>query len=239
MSSQSAAEASGMDKPAKAVPAPRKRTAPARTAAPRRRSPKPVPSAPVATSPAEAIRGPQRKRLAIAGFGLVVVAAVGAALLLAGRQETDAPVQTAVAPAAVSAEELAAFASSNDVPVYWAGALRGRTLELTRTTTGAFVRYLPVGTAAGSSTRALTIATYPLRDAYGTAVQRAKAAAMTSRRTANGGLAVWSTKQPTSVYVAFRGVPSLLEVMHPARPRLARSRCLADSARSGSATVGR
>ena len=136
--------------------------------------------------------------------------------------------QTAVAPAAVSPEELAAFASANDVPVYWAGALRGRTLELTRTATGAFVRYLPAGTAAGSSTRALTVGTYPLRDAYGTAVQRANADAMTSRRTANGGLAVWSTKQPTSVYVAFRGVPSLLEVY---APRAAEARTLALSGR--------
>jgi hypothetical protein len=99
--------------------------------------------------------------------------------------------------------------------VYWAGALPARTLELTRTDAGTFVRYLPAGVAVGGSTRALTIATYPLRDAHETVVSRAKGDGMASSRTEGGGLAVWSTSQPTSVYVAFPGVPSLVEVYAP------------------------
>ena len=38
---------------------------------------------------------------------------------------------------------------------------------------------------------------------------------MTSQPTRNDGLAVWSKARPTSVYVAFRGVPSLVEVYAP------------------------
>ena len=40
---------------------------------------------------------------------------------------------------------------------------------------------------------------------------------MTSQPTRNDGLAVWSRARPTSVYVAFRGVPSLVEVYSPGR----------------------
>ena len=38
---------------------------------------------------------------------------------------------------------------------------------------------------------------------------------MTSRAIAGGGLVVWSQTLPTSVYVAFPGVPQLVEVYAP------------------------
>lgn len=193
-----------MDKPAEATAAARKRATTARPAAPRKRAP----TAP----PVEKL--PQRKLLPIAGFGFVVAAAVGAALLLAGRQEDVSP-ENSAAPSAVSAGELVSFASSHDAPVFWGGERPSRTIELRTTAAGTFVRYLPAGTAVGGSSRALTVATYPLRDAYGTAIRRAKGAGMTSSSTPNGGLAVWNKARPTSVYVAFRGVPSLIEVYAP------------------------
>jgi hypothetical protein len=88
-------------------------------------------------------------------------------------------------------------------------------LELSRTPDGTFVRYLPRGTARGAPGRALTVATYPLEDAYATAMRRASSRAATSRRIAGGGIAVWTTSDPTSVYVAFPGVPHLVEVYAP------------------------
>jgi hypothetical protein len=129
--------------------------------------------------------------------------------------DTPTPAPDSGEAVAVSPAELASFADSHSAPVYWAGPLPARTLELTRTEVGTFVRYLPAGTAVGGSSRALTVATYPLRDAYGTVVRRAKGAGMSSSPTRNGGLAVWRKAQPTSVYVAFRGVPSLVEVYAP------------------------
>ena len=70
--------------------------------------------------------------------------------------------------------------------------------------------------AVGDSARAITIATYPLRNAYATAVSRSKSAQMTSKReAAGGGLVVWSRTRPTSVYLAFPGVPQLVEVYAP------------------------
>jgi hypothetical protein len=109
----------------------------------------------------------------------------------------------------------AAFASSHEGPVYWAGPMTARKLELSTTSAGTFVRYLPLSGAAGDSVRATTVATYPLRDAYATAVARATNPQMTSRETAGGGVVVWNLKRPTSVYVAFPGVPQLVEVYAP------------------------
>jgi hypothetical protein len=204
-----------MDKPAKATPAARKRVTAAKPAAPRKRTPKPPPVEAVEPPPAAAgtTKEPRRRFLPIAGFSIVAAAAVGAALLLAGQE--DVPPADFAAPATVSARELASFASSQGAPVYWGGERPARTIELRTTATGTFVRYLPAGAPVGGSSRALTIATYPMRDAYGTAVRRAKGAGMASSRSAGGGLAVWSTAQPTSVYVAFPGVPSLIEVYAP------------------------
>jgi len=225
MTPQPAVEASGVDKPAKAAqPASRKRTAAPRTATPRTRTTasKPTPL------PAIAIKPPRRDLRAIAGFGLVLAAAVAAAAMFVVDRSADAPKQDSGGAAAVSAEELASFADGQAAPVYWAGPLRSRALELTRTDAGTFVRYLPAGTAVGGSSRALTVATYPLQNAYATAARRAKGAGMTSRPTRNGGLAVWSKALPTSVYVAFRGVPSLIEVY---APQAKEARTLALSAR--------
>ena len=88
-------------------------------------------------------------------------------------------------------------------------------LEVTTTSVGTYVRYLPLNAPVGDSARAITVGTYPMRNAYATAVSRAKTPAMTSRETSGGGLVVWSQKLPTSVYVAFPGVPHLVEVYAP------------------------
>ncbi len=204
-----------MDKPAEATTAARKRTTTARPATPRKRAPKPPPVDAIEPSPAPAVstKEPQRRLLPIAAFGFIAAAAVAAALFLTGRQE-DAAVKGS-APASVSAQELTAFVSLHGAPVYWGGERPARTIELSTTAAGTFVRYLPAGTAVGASSRALTVATYPLHDAYGTATRRAKASGMTSSPTRSGGLAVWSKAQPTSVYVAFRNVPALVEVYAP------------------------
>lgn len=156
---------------------------------------------------------------AVVAFAFLLAAAVTASLLVL-RDEAPA------GPSQVSAADLAARADELGQPIYWAGSIPGRTLELTSSPTGAFVRYLPAGRPVGGEGRALTIATYPMEDGYATAARRAKAAGMTSRRTRNGGLAVWSTAQPTSVYVAWPGVRSLVEVYAP-RAAEARATALA------------
>ena len=176
---------------------------PERAATRRKRQPaKP----PVATDP-----GAPLVRLAFAGLVALVAASAGAAFLLL--RGDDSP--QIGAPAVVSAETLKSFASSHDGPVYWIGPIAARKLELTSTADGTFVRYLPLSASIGDSTRAITVGTYPMRHAYATAVGRAKTTQMTSRETVGGGLAVWSKTRPTSVYLAFPGVPHLVEVYAP------------------------
>jgi hypothetical protein len=217
MTLPAAAEIRAVDTSAK--PAARKRT-PAKSTASRSRSTTAKarpPRAAVVPDPAAVVEPapsrPRKRLLAVATVAFALTSIAATVVLLGDRGEPGG-----VNPndaVAVSTEELAAQAAGLGTPVYWAGTLSGRTLELTSTKDGTFVRYLPAGTPVGGAGRALTVATYPLRDAYTTAMRRADVAGMTSSRTKNGGVAVWSRVQPTSVYVAFRGVPSLVEVYAP------------------------
>lgn len=186
----------------------------AKPAAPRKRAPAkrpvaavPPPPAPVEPAPPRAARGGRRRRLAFAAAGVVLVVAASFAAGFLFLRDNDNGGQSRAA---------ASFASSHAGPVYWAGPMLARSLELSTTSAGAFVSYVPVAGAAGASARAVTVATYPLRNAYATAAARAKNAQMTSRTIARGGLVVWNRKRPTSVYVAFPGVQQLVEVYAPA-----------------------
>ncbi|MGH3073269.1 MAG: hypothetical protein ACRDNB_13525 [Gaiellaceae bacterium] len=168
-----------------------------------------------------------RRFLAATAVLLVLAAGAVAGALLVLRDDDSPPpdVRTGV-PVLVSAGELAAYADATGTPVYWAGAIEGRRLELTTTRAGTFVRYLPPGAVAGDDDRALTVATYPLANAFATATARARNAQMTSEKTQRGGLAVWSRTRPTSVYLAFPDVRQLIEIYSPDAAealRLARS----------------
>lgn len=186
----------------------------AKPAAPRKRAPA-KPAVPADTvAPAEAPAQPRRRRRSALLWSALIILAAGSTaagfLLLRGDDRTETG-----APAAVSAETLTSFARSHDGPVYWFGPMAARKLELTSTTAGTFVRYLPLSASIGDRARAITVGTYPMRNAYATAVTRAKTTQMTSREAAGGGLAVWSKARPTSVYLAFPGVPHLVEVYAP------------------------
>jgi hypothetical protein len=186
----------------------------AKPAAPRKRAPVKPPVPADLDAPVEAaVRPRRRRRNAVLWSSLIILAAGSTAagfLVLRGGDQSEAG-----APAAVSTAALTSFASSHDGPVYWVGPMADRKLELTSTTAGTFVRYLPLGAAIGDKARSITVGTYPMRNAYATAVGRAKTTQMTSRETAGGGLAVWSKALPTSVYLAFPGVPHLVEVYSP------------------------
>lgn len=107
--------------------------------------------------------------------------------------------------------------------MYWAGRARDDSYELTETRRGAFqVRYLPAGTVAGDERPAfLTVSTYPYRRAYAVTSDSAEGKGMISTPAPGGGLAVWSDRRPTNVYVAYPGTDLLVEVDSP-RARQAR-----------------
>jgi hypothetical protein len=206
----------------------------AKPAAPRKRAPaKPrvaidpitmvEEAAPVEVALPRAARGYRRRRLVFASVVVVAASAAAGFILLRGDDSSQAG-----ASVGISSAELTAFASAHDGSVYWAGPIASRKLELTTTSAGTFVRYLPLRAAVGNSERAITVATYPLPNAYATASARSKNPQMASRETAGGGVAVWSRTRPTSVYLAFPGVPQLIEVY---APNAAEARTLALSGR--------
>jgi hypothetical protein len=147
---------------------------------------------------------------------LILAASVGAVLLLLRDDPKPASVAapTEGVPTVLTAEELSSLAGSES-PIYWAGMLAGRRLEVTTTERGTFVRYLPVSARVGGPGHALTIATYELPSAWAVAQQAARAPDAQQRRLADGRIAVWRTTRPTSVYLARPGSAVLVEVFDP------------------------
>jgi hypothetical protein len=130
-----------------------------------------------------------------------------------GGRETPA---TAVSPA-----RLRDLAASWQRPVYWLGTEKGSTYELSRASNGRiYVRYLPRGARIGAREPYLTVATYPVEDAF--AVTRAASRTRGAVVIPLGGDAVafYSKSRPTNVYVAYRGLDFQVEVYDPSPARV-------------------
>ena len=107
-----------------------------------------------------------------------LAAVVGFGLWLFVRNDESGGAQEAShsqsSTAQLSARNLVALGESLGRPFYWAGPRDGVSYEFTATADQKiFVRYLPAGVAAGSAKPYLTVATYPVANAY--AVRRAAA----------------------------------------------------------------
>jgi hypothetical protein len=157
----------------------------------------------------------QSRLFAAIALAVVLVAALGVRLL------TDKGHAAAVEigkPAEVSTGDLRSFAHGR--VVYWAGPASAMKLELTQTRGGVFVRYLPKNVRVGDK-RALftTVATYRVPGAYEIAIRSHRRSAMVTRHGPDGYVVTWSKARPTSVYVATRGSPSLVEVFDPSAAR--------------------
>ncbi len=158
----------------------------------------------------------RRRRGRFLLLGVAVLALAGAATtFLVVRDVEPAPVDAGGSAGIVTPARLAELAGLRSAPIYWAGSLPATRLELRTTRMGTYVRYLPAGMPAGSDELAPTVATYPLRNAYETAVDRGKGPQMSSRSLEGGGIAVWRGTRALSVYIAFPGDPYLVEVYAP------------------------
>jgi hypothetical protein len=116
-----------------------------------------------------------------------------------------------------SSASLKALAAKLHAPIYTAGQISGTSHELTRTPDGRiYVRYLPAGVAPGSATPYLTVATYPVKNAYATTEAAMKRGDVVKVPMSGGaGIAFYLKSHPTSVYVAFPGVNEQIEVFDP------------------------
>lgn len=136
------------------------------------------------------------------------------------------PVATgpAIGPVAASQDRLRQLADQEGHDIYWVGPNDNTTYELTRTSAGRiFVRYLPKGVPVGVNRADYTIVgTYPVANA--TSVLKGLAAKSGENKLSvpNGGIAVYSSSQPTNVYVAYPGSNLQIEVFDPSAERAQR-----------------
>jgi len=127
-----------------------------------------------------------------------------------------ASTSSAASALAVTASSLAAIAARSGQQIYWAGVGRGTT-EYRGTSDGrVYIRYLPKGVSVGAAQPYLTLATYPLKNAYATTRSLSKRANAVPVKVAKGAGAAFYLKQhPTSVYVAYPGSDYQVEVFDP------------------------
>jgi hypothetical protein len=116
----------------------------------------------------------------------------------------------------VSLQQLVAAAHALHHPVYWAGPGHGKVYELTTTPTGrAYVRYLLPGTKAGADVPELTVATYPVANAYEVTIRAAAQPGSVTVPVTGNGIAFYAKSDPTSVYFARPRQSVQVEVYFP------------------------
>jgi len=130
----------------------------------------------------------------------------------------------AIGPVAATQDRLRALADEEGHDVYWIGPEDNTTYELTRTSAGRiFVRYLPKGVPVGVDRADYTIVgTYPVPNATGVLQGLAQKSGENKLSVPNGGIAVYSSSQPTNVYVAYPGSNLQIEVFDPSADRAQR-----------------
>jgi hypothetical protein len=169
---------------------------------------------PPTTSMPQTLRDPRQLRFVYVLFGLMAAAALTAlAIWLVSPGEGTASLPAGPGPVAVSEAQLDALAAQTDHEVYWAGP-EADSYELTRTTDGRiYIRYLPSAAKVGDpSANYLTVGTYTEKNAF-TALQRAAhRPGAVSVNLGRGGLLVFNTSTPKSVYFGYPGANYQVEV---------------------------
>jgi hypothetical protein len=161
---------------------------------------------------------PRPRRGAVLAVALLV--GVGAWLVLRD-SSTDKPrSEASPAPAVakvVAYERLRGLAATLGHPLYWAGRRPGTRYELTRAAAGnIFIRYLPPDARAGDRHPAfLAIGTYPMADAFSRTRTAGKQSGAVVVKLKDGGIAVYDSARPTSVYFAYPGSRVQVEVFDP------------------------
>ena len=160
----------------------------AKPTTPRKRAPAKPPAPTDAVAPSEASAKPRGRRRGALLWSALIISAAGSTA--AGFSSCVATARARPEPRPRLRGDADVVRRPHDGPVYWLGPMAARKLELTSTSAGTFVRYLPLSASIGDSSRAITVGTYPMLNAYATAAGRAKSTQMTSRETTGGGLAV-------------------------------------------------
>jgi hypothetical protein len=153
----------------------------------------------------------------------IAVAFVAWLLVRGGDSKTAATSGRATGPVETTTAKLRALSLELGHPIYWAGPQPDRKYELTRTSDDRiFVRYLPRDVQIGIRQAAFTIiGTYPVVNAYKVLQQLGKKPHEHNFAAPVGGFAVYSSEQPSNVYLAYPGSNLQIEVYDPS-PQQAR-----------------
>jgi hypothetical protein len=126
-------------------------------------------------------------------------------------------------PTEATLAALTALPESVGHPVYWAGARRDSKYELTQTSEGLYIRYLPKHVAVGDrSASFLTVASYPSGRTFAQEEARARRAGSVIRNLGGGRKSIEPVGQSTSAYLIVRGQDVLVEVYSPVPGQAAR-----------------
>jgi hypothetical protein len=162
-----------------------------------------------------------RKRLIRYCFWGVLVL-LGAVLLISlidngDDSSSSESTATTKGPAIVSADELREKATEQEGPIYWAGEQEGSEIEFSQPQAGrTYVRYLTGGAEAGDpNAEFLTIGSYEFKDAAKALKEQAKKPDGVLAAAPGGGVVYFNTTQPQSVYLAYPGEETQIEVYDP------------------------
>jgi hypothetical protein len=146
----------------------------------------------------------------------IVIGAVAWLVLRDGSSSSSAsPVPTGSKALPISVKGLKTIAALG-IRIYWVGERSGLTYELTKTADNRiFIRYLPGGVPVGSDKQYLTIATYPVKNAFTVTGKLAGKSSSVRIGIGKKGVAFYNRESPTNVLLAHRGSNYQIEVYDP------------------------
>jgi hypothetical protein len=156
-----------------------------------------------------------RVRHVAAGAAVIAVGVVVWLVLRDGSSSSASPLPKGSKAVPISAKGLKTIAALG-IQIYWVGERPGSTYELTKTADNRiFIRYLPGGVPVGSDKEYLTIATYPVKNAFAVTGRLAGKSSSVRIGIGKGGVAFYDQDTPTRVFLAHRGSDYQIEVYDP------------------------
>jgi hypothetical protein len=169
---------------------------------------------------AQPVRGVGSSSWLRVATAVALAIAVAVAVWLIVRTDDRKPAVPSPAGSAATVSTIRAVPGQVGHDVYWAGQRPDVTYELTEIDRNLFIRYLPLQAHVGDPRPDfLTVGTYVRAGAYADLRRQVRRRGNRSRRLSGRGLAVWSTRLPQRIRLAYPGVGLRIEVYDPSAAR--------------------
>jgi hypothetical protein len=158
-----------------------------------------------------------------ASVALAIIVGVVVWLIVKDKEQANGPDVPSSTASAVTINTVRALPKDLGHDVYWVGESPVATYEVTGIDRNIFIRYLPPGVNVGDPRPDfLIVGTHEMPGSYSLLTRQAREPGNQLRRTATGGIAVWSDSRPQSVYLAFPRSPDLQIEIYDTSARRAR-----------------